>query len=391
MPNPVGSDPTHTRFESLYISLGRRLNKVLFDEMIGASTRSLRPTLTPSKVLAFLLAASVHFLTFSIALIGVLLLIVGWQQNACLFIIALPLLLLAWFLRPQVGKFKDTSLPPAQFPTLYKLMSDISSALNTSNVSAIVVNEPFNAAFDQVGWRWRKVVYIGLPLLDALEPQERVALLSHEVAHGVNGDPTRGFFVGTALNSLIQWYGIVHPGAIWDTDNDESILAVPGNLMRAAFAAVVWSWYMALVHLVWRDMQRAEYLADYLASAVSGTDAMISLLHKLEFADTFDVTVQNVALSRKDRNVFKEARQRLLEIPHEQLERSMAAAQDKQSRLNVTHPPSVNRVRFLRAHHVSEARVALSTADSDRIDQELAGLKDEIQEKLLDAYHDSLY
>ena len=33
---------------------------------------------------------------------------------------------------------------------------------------------------------------LGLPLVSVLEPQERVALIAHEIAHDVNGDPARG-------------------------------------------------------------------------------------------------------------------------------------------------------------------------------------------------------
>ena len=35
-----------------------------------------------------------------------------------------------------------------------------------------------------------------------LPPQPRAALIAHELAHARNGDSTRGFFVGSALNAL---------------------------------------------------------------------------------------------------------------------------------------------------------------------------------------------
>ena len=46
------------------------------------------------------------------------------------------------------------------------------------------------------------MLFIGLPLFAILDDAERVSVLGHELAHGVNGDPTRGFVVGTAM---ISW------------------------------------------------------------------------------------------------------------------------------------------------------------------------------------------
>src|SRR5438094_618563 len=76
---------------------------------------------------------------------------------------------------------------------------------------ALVISASFNAEWAVLGWRRRRTLTLGLPLLTVLPPQPRAALIAHELAHARNGDSTRGFFVGGAINALSTWYGILGP------------------------------------------------------------------------------------------------------------------------------------------------------------------------------------
>ena len=124
---------------------------------------------------------------------------------------------------------------------------------------------------------------MGMPLYAALSPQERVALLAHELAHGVNGDPNRGFFVGTALYSLAMWHDTIR--------GDEIIVgSISGtitNTILRILSGVPWALYTLMAHLVWRDSPAAEYLADYLAAQTGGTNAEVSQLHKIRYAERY--------------------------------------------------------------------------------------------------------
>jgi len=53
---------------------------------------------------------------------------------------------------------------------------------------------------------------------------------------------------------------------------------IPWNLLQLGIAQLIWLSILALSHLLYRDSQRAEYLADYLAATVSGTEAAQSLI-----------------------------------------------------------------------------------------------------------------
>ena len=75
----------------------------------------------------------------------------------------------------------------------------------------IVVDVDWNAAWTLAGWRRRRVLVLGLPMLAALGPQQRVALIAHELGHDRNGDVIRGLFVGSAVNGLRALSWLLHP------------------------------------------------------------------------------------------------------------------------------------------------------------------------------------
>jgi Zn-dependent protease with chaperone function len=172
----------------LYRSIGQRSGRALLDRIVQSN--SFRPAWTTSKIPAFALETAIHGLTIISALLGVFLIVRGWPH---LFMIVAGILCLglAWVLRPRVGVLEDSPAPRESFPNLYRLVDQIAQVLDTPTVSAIVVDKDFNAAFGQVGWQQKQVMYLGLPFFSILDGQEKVALIAHELAHGVNGDPVR--------------------------------------------------------------------------------------------------------------------------------------------------------------------------------------------------------
>jgi Zn-dependent protease with chaperone function len=166
---------------------------------------------------------------------------------------------------------------------------------------------------------------------------------------------------------------------------------VPLNLLFLGLAYLAWVGAYGLVHLLWHDSQRAEYLADYLASNVSGTDAMLALLEKLHFERSFTYTVQKVALNPGIENLFDELRQRIGAMPEHELERIRRIEELKGPRLDATHPPTVFRIELLKAHPVPGRKVMLSPFDSDGLEQELSSFQKRIQSDLVDKYIASLH
>jgi heat shock protein HtpX len=252
----------------------------------------------------------------------------------------------------------------------------------------MAVTPQFNASFGQYGLRRRRIVALGLPLFVMLEPRERLALLAHELGHGANGDPNRGLYVGTAINSLLTWRYLLYPERIIPPGGGLMVLAgIPANLIRLGTSQVPWAGAYLLTHLLWRGSQ---YLADHLAATVTGTEAMQSMLEKLYFAPVYRHTVHHVSLNRQDERLFDELKRQATEIPEQDLQAIKASVRDETTRLDTTHPPTAYRDAFLRSRAVEQPAVVLSAVESDRIDAKLAALHAPMRRRILDAHRRSL-
>ena len=164
----------------------------------------LRPRLTAAKALAYALAAGVHVFTLALA---------GFGVAAIVRRVPEPVL--------DPVRARDARAPRRSCARACRGMPDgdrarsrrgrprctrsratSPTALERPAPDAIVADTRWNASWALVGWRRRRVLVVGLPLLAALGPQERVAMIAHEVGHDRNGDVTRGLFVGSAVAGL---------------------------------------------------------------------------------------------------------------------------------------------------------------------------------------------
>src|SRR5262249_42469017 len=145
----------------------------------------------------------------------------------------------AWLMRPKPGKMpvKDF-VSRKDFPALYGLANEIALKLGGRPINHIIVNEDFNAAYGVIGWRRVPVLWSGLPLWIALRPQERIALLGHEAAHGMNGDATRSFIVGSAFMALDEWLGLLRGPLDHAVDWDEILSGYLFWILSVPVAAV---------------------------------------------------------------------------------------------------------------------------------------------------------
>jgi heat shock protein HtpX len=299
---------------------------------------------------------------------------------------------IAWLLRPRIFQPVEGQIARTQYPTLYHVVDQIASHLGAPPIHSIIITEQFNAAFGKTGWRQRNTLFLGLPLFTILAPQERVALIAHELAHSINGDVSRGTLVGTAIDTLQGWRGLLqaHPSAA----GGDKLLAAALNPVIALMLVAAWSAKMGalvLAHLLWHDSQRAEYLADALAATVSSTPAMLSCLEKLHFAALFDQAVQTTALNAQARNVFDELALLIAALPARELLRIQRLQQLQSSRLDTTHPPTAYRIARLKSHPIPIAKYSCTDEESARMDQEFHPLRARVQRALVDGYRQQLY
>ena len=381
-----------TRFERAYLSAGDRLGRRLEDEL--GAVPELEPRLTPGKAAAFAIAIAVHTFTAGLALSGAFLLLNFASPPAV--VLGLSLLSLAWLMRPRLGRTPSEDLVGReQAPTLFALIEEVAAALSTRPPALVVVNEDYNAFWNVTGIRRKRVLGLGLPLFDPLTPQERVAVIAHELGHGRNGDVTRGLVVGSALGSLSQLYAVMMPVRV-DSAHWDGWIAIAQPITNAVLWVLsrpVW-WLLYLeAHLVWRDSQRAEYLADALAAGVAGTGPEISMKERLFDEVTFDV-ISRQALHRphgEPIDLFAELRAATAQVPGHERERRRRVARLEHARLNATHPPTGRRIALLQARPQREAAVLLTPQRSAQIDAELAPCRAELSARIIDGRRSALY
>ena len=373
-------------FDKLYHKLSQRYGETLFKTL--THTPNLQRPFTVARLVTFLLATLVHVLSLGLVAVGVWLLARHGTNLFALFG-SLVSFCLAWFARPQLGKLPEDHAEPSAFPTFYKVTREVSEALSTTDVAVIEISPYFNASFRQVGLRQKKVLSLGAPLLAVLSSDEIIALIAHELAHGVNGDPLRGLYVGTAINTLSNWHDLLHPHTLIGSPIEVFILLprlVVYGLAKACEAVA-----NLMLTFSWQDSQRAEYLADYLAAGVSGSEAQLGVLGKFAFEATFQTTAQQFALGRQDGgDLFEVFAENAAKLPERERVRLQRLERLPSSRVDTTHPPTVYRIDFQTARPQT-AKVRLSPEEAAALSQELSRTFPKLQKRLIDAFRASLY
>jgi Zn-dependent protease with chaperone function len=369
-------DQDESFFDRQYARISRRYAKATLETLKATPVGKLRPRWTIHKAIAFGVAASVHLLTLTLLVTGIVIIAIGFPAFASIFWGAV-LCALVWLMRPKPGKVPSLDLADRKdFPALHVFVNQVTKELGGRPVSKIVVNESFGAAYGVLGWRRVPVLWIGLPLWMALGPQERLAVIAHEIAHGINGDGTRGFIVGSAVNALDEWIGLLrepsHIGGyvVW-------ILSIP-------FAAV----QSLLAQLLCLDKQQAEYFADYLASTISGTEAIVASLRQLGCEEHLhEVLLRNAySISQSGAHVLELFRERIAALPNRERQRLARACQREGARLDASHPPTAYRIEFLNTHAVAKPRIVATEDTMRTLDAELKAVQEILGERLIARY-----
>jgi Zn-dependent protease with chaperone function len=280
-----------------------------------------------------------------------------------------------WRRRPRYA-----AIGRADAPALFALVDEVARAIGGPAVDRIVVTAAFNASYFKLSAR-RSAIAIGLTLWSILEPQERVALLGHELGHRVNGDLRRTAFVGWAIASVRRWRLLLEPsfGPIpWPMTGGGfaaasvvlAELLVPLILIPLALLVETFGNRMQLI--ADRQGQRSEYYADDLSAATAGTAAAVSLLEKMLIADSCRHVMLHALRHRPDTNVWQAVRAFAESVPEMEWQRRFRLATRSLQRVDTSHPPTQLRANILRDRPAREPSVVLDSGRAARIEAELA-------------------
>lgn len=386
-PKPVAEFPTF--FDRINLLFGRLYGARLYGQVMESAS-SLKPRLNLSRLAAYAIAGLVHLLTLALLVGGIVLPV--WGRPTFLAVVAgLLALSLAWVLRPRFAPVPDDVLPRSDYPELYAVADRIAAVMGLKRIDGLATDHDFNAEFRRAGLRGRTYITLGLPLVSILDADELAALIGHEVAHGVNGDVQRYMFVGSAIGTLEHWDYFLRPAGLFSAESGlPGLFMLPVNLLLLGVATLARVGLHGLALLLYRDSQRAEYLADRLGTEVAGIRGMRSLLEKLYYAEAYELALQRTALN-KGLNLFEELRREIAAMPEREKERLRRVSRRSESRVDAMHPATLYRVGFIERHGAVGRSSMLSEEERKKMMSELSGRFDSAGRAAIDAYKNRLY
>jgi Zn-dependent protease with chaperone function len=370
-------------YQKFYFKVSSRLGERLLSLLTHAGP-SL-PTFSFSKLLAFVIAGLVYVFVLAQAAFGISLIRDGYQTDLFSMLIGVLWVGMAFIMRPRIYAVpKRNIITRDDFPTLYKITDEVASLLGTKRVDLILITTRFNASFFRAGWLRKNILHLGMPLFELLTPQERVALIAHELAHSANGDASRSFFIASAIQALRAWHNMLN-----DKRTDQiTILMSLYFIIPRLIASILRLIATILELLLASDSQRAEYLADNMSARAGGTQASLSLLHKLLLADSLETKLGSFYEIGGTQGVFEALRRKAAHVPPRELERAARVERSLASRLDATHPPIAYRIELLQTRSALHPEVVVSTQEIEAIERELSQIRPSLEVAMLHDYQD---
>jgi Zn-dependent protease with chaperone function len=178
-------------------------------------------------------------------------------------------LAILWSLVPQRDRFTPPGpqLHESTSPRLFSLIRRVAAGTQQEMPADVYLVSDVNAFVTQrggvMGFGSRRVMGIGLPLLQSVSVPELEAIIAHEFGHYSSGDVALGPWIYKTRAAVMRTITNLRAGPV-----------------RAPFL-----WYarqfLTLTHAVSR---RQEYIADQVAARVAGPDTMASALRRVAVA-----------------------------------------------------------------------------------------------------------
>jgi heat shock protein HtpX len=372
-----------SRMVRLYDHLGERSGEFIFQQMMNTTNFTQRKSIV--NMIALMIATIVHTISVASFVFGVYLLLFQHNHFILLFF-GLVLLGIAWFTRPRVGKLEKNEciIPRDEMPATYAVLDDLADAMGIKKIDGIVINEDYNASITKIGWRRRTIVFIGVPLFSALTSEEQCSVFAHELGHYQNKDLTYGFYVGTAINTLYDWYTLLDPVQSEQTF-EYSLLDMITNFILKLLAQIPYLTFSLLLHLLWNQKQIGEYLADYRAAQICGSMTVIKDLEKIHMDRVYYHALSRVSVNDLQTNVIDEFKQALSIMPEREKIRIKLQLAKEKFKLNETHPPTIYRIQFIEKQNLT-GRFSNDPLKGKKMIQELDLFREKIHEIAVENY-----
>ncbi|GAA2028781.1 hypothetical protein GCM10009839_30070 [Catenulispora yoronensis] len=264
--------------------------------------------------------------------------------------------------RKQPPVLSGVGVSREQQPELWALVEQLARACGVAVPTRIVVTGEVNAAAQSsAAWfgtlRRERTVYLGLPLLAALDTAQAAGVLCHELGHHASGDSRLSALTYRSTDALLATF---RKGRLWAVSQlTERLFSVFAGL------------YLSVTFAVRR---RQESSADQLAARVAGSEAVATALDAIPLTRAAYAAYLQGATSEEPRTPAELAAD--LDGFRELLDSDavrLVPGPDKRPNLFDSHPPLAERVAAIRktAH---EATVSIAPGRAIGLVREPAGL-----------------
>lgn len=391
------ADPSpESRRSGFRRALDRRADQAtrqLFDSVRAHESSERRGVLV--SVLVYVTAAAVHAVTAVLVLAVPLVLLLPKGVPSWLRILGAALLLaIALFVLPftRTRRAGRLELSRTDAPTLFGLVDDVAREIGAPAIESVAITADFNAFYFRRGLRRQHVLGIGMALWSTLDPQQRVALIGHELGHAVNGDLRNTSIVERAIITLSRWRQLLTPiqGSPWASSLHQSsvqglvglVEAVVLPVVLAPFRAMIGAFSAVLEVIANRDGQRREYYADELAARMAGSAAAIELTEMLLLAEFCQFTVIQTTRFQPQLDPWQTLREAVLGVPPTERERLRRNARRTLGRIDSTHPPTQLRADLLLDRPARDPKIMVSAEVAAAIEHELRPAKARLVKEL---------
>lgn len=374
-----GNPPALDLRSKLYNRYGQKSGDALFKKLINKPELLKKSSISISKTLAFILASLVHGLTLTFFLGGIYVATLDWFNFLAVFV-GILLIAAAYALMPRFDSLPEEGvLTREEAPTLYKFVDEVATRMGTKTIDTICLSPDINASFSRYGIANKSLLTIGIPLWLGLNKEQQTALIGHELAHQINGDQARGFWVGTAISALASWYFFLKQPYMEDSGFGEMLVQITLSII-----GTIVGWYgQILIHLFWADSQKAEYLADHLGAKISGSNEFISLNNRIALLSMHhDWLIAKVKDKYDDQqNIIPSFVAEFENTPEAEIERVRRINKKELFALDATHPPTHYRNEMLQ-NFTTDGSVKMSQEEENKINQEVSA-HNELMGKLI--------
>jgi heat shock protein HtpX len=359
--------------------LARRLGAQVFEQALREKDRVTKSGMGPALLSAQSFSLLILATPVLVGVLGVAIIIFDFP-NLLTLLVGGTLIALGWCLWPRRHKNDQKTYYRADLPEMFALLDQISAKLGGPKIDGVHVFADYNAYFTEYRRPDERILGIGMLLWETLTPQERVAVIAHELGHSVNEDPARTDILSKALNTLGQWRSVLYYDQL-----DTGFMVIFLSFLYGSLNLILDAIEGVLTKLLFWESQTAEYRADRSAIEIAGPSACITLLEKITLGGLMekqalemhitDQTNGGELLTRMSGAIVNADPEERSKLIHESLQEDHT--------IDATHPPTKFRIKYANSFKALIPSVSVPKSVFDKIDDELGSARELAGESLL--------